>query len=96
MNSKIQVQYLKLDRIDSDELCAHGNILTTCLRKQPCLDNQFFLRQYGSMPHYMRSHRFKMSKNPLHYVMTTLQLRFNCIQQFINTYIKTFHHLKPI
>jgi len=34
------------------------------------------------MPHYMRSIRFKMSKTLFHYVMSTLQLRFNCIQQF--------------
>ena len=34
-------------------------------------------------------HLFKMSKTPFHYVMSTLQLRFNCIQQVISTYIKT-------
>ena len=65
--------------MDSDECCAHGNILTTiCLRKQPCQDNHFF-RRYDSMPHYMRSHQSKLSKNPFRYVMSTQQLRFNCI-----------------
>ena len=59
--------------MDSDECCAHGNILTTtCLRIQPCQDNPF-LRRFGSMPHDMRLYRFKMSKTPLHYVMSTLQ-----------------------
>ena len=38
------IQYLELDRMDSDECCAHGKILTTtCLRIQPCYK--------GSMPH---------------------------------------------
>ena len=37
LNSKIQVQYLKLDGMDRDECCAHSNILTTTgLRIQPC------------------------------------------------------------
>jgi len=37
--------YLKLDtcRMDSDECCAHGKILTTtCLRIQTCQNNQYF------------------------------------------------------
>jgi len=50
------------------------------------LGQSVFFRRYDSM----RSHRFKPSKNPFQYVMSTLQLRFNCIQQFISTYIRTF------
>jgi len=44
---------------------------------------------------FMGFHRWTMSKNPFHYVMSTLLLRFHCIQQFISTYVKTIYHLQP-
>ena len=70
--------------MDNDECCSHGNILTTtCLRIQPCQDNLFF-RRYGSMPHYMRSHRFEMSKNPFH-----LCRRYNYV-------LTVFSNLSPL
>jgi len=49
--SKIQVQYLKLNIMDSDGYCAHSNIRTIYI--------SFNFRRYGSLPQDIRSHGFK-------------------------------------
>jgi len=36
------------------------------------LGQSIYFRRYGSMPHYMIFHRFKMRKNLVHYVDATI------------------------
>ena len=56
---------------------------TTCSRIQPCsrtINISFDFRRYGSMPHYMRFHRFTMSK--IHCIM--LCRRYNYVLTVFN------------